>query len=330
MQPRTLDHRQIRVYTLPNRRPRRSGSRMPIVGVFLCCVLTSLIVFGCVPASGPTPNYERADSEIVPTNTPEAPDFVPTATATQPAQPTQTPLSCLARGGTIEVHEIRHPDFVSPIRTRVFLPPCYARDTLATYPTLILLHGLLATDEQWGELGVFRLADQLISSGQSPPFIMLMPWIRNSQDPRIAVMEAVLPYARERWRLSDERQFQAIGGISRGAGQALQIGLLNPDQFGAVGLHSPAILHSPELLLTWYLGITPAQQPRIWLDIGESDSLYATTQILIDLFQDAGVKIEQHIYPGDHTPEYWEEHLSTYLAWYRSFWLTPNSMEVER
>jgi enterochelin esterase-like enzyme len=150
---------------------------------------------------------------------------------------------------------------------------------------------------------------------------MLMPWIRNSQDPQIAVIDALIPYAQSQWRLTDEREFWAIGGISRGAGQVLQIGLLHPDQFRAIGLHSPAFLHVPELLLGWYLAVEEAQQPSIWFDMGESDSLLQSATVLLETFNAAGITLTQQIGPGDHTSEYWQKNLPAYIDWYRSFWL---------
>lgn len=220
------------------------------------------------------------------------------------------------------MHEIRHPALIAPLRLRAYLPPCYEQDTYATYPTLLLLHGLLAMDTQWDDLGVDELADQLIQSGASPPFIILMPWIRNRQDPLIAIIDVLIPYAEEQWRLQDDRRYWAIGGISRGAGQALQIGLLHPEQFSAIGLHSPAILHVPEVLLQWIQAIEVEDRPAIWFDIGTADSLQKSAVTFLDQFQQAGIPMTYQINAGDHTSSYWMEHLPSYLAWYRSFWIT--------
>jgi enterochelin esterase-like enzyme len=317
-----LDPKRIRSYTPSNRRPRRSGKLNRIVGVFVFGIAISFSLLSCAPNPDSTVGPVNTVTSPPSTKTQEGLRTTPLPRITPTSIPTHTPISCLHQDGTIEVHEIRHPDLVSPIRLRAYLPPCYEQDTFATYPSLILLHGLLATDSQWDNLGIDDLADQLIHAGASPPFIILMPWIRNSQDPHTVVMDAMIPFAEDRWRLSDDREFWAIGGISRGAGQALQIGLLHPDRFSAIGLHSPAILHAPELLLSWYLAIEEARRPAIWFDIGESDSLFESAMVLLGIFQGAEIKIADQINTGDHTSEYWMENLPDYLNWYVSFWLS--------
>lgn len=316
-----LDPSFIQEYTRVNRRPRRSGKYIQIDGVFSCLAAACLLLSACTSMSGDikltTPSRD-ATIEQLPT--------AEIATATFPAPaipmdlPTHTPLACLSSEGVIEVHEIRNPALVAPLRFRIYLPPCYELDTYATYPTLVLLHGLLATDAQWDDFGVDELTDHLIHSGVSPPFIILMPWIRNSQDPLVAVMDVLIPYARMQWRLQDDRAYWAIGGISRGAGQAIQIGLLHPERFSAIGLHSPAILHAPELLAQWGQAIQPEDRPLIWLDIGEQDSLLSSALSLDKPFQQIGLPISYQLNAGDHTSAYWIEHLPSYLDWYTALW----------
>jgi enterochelin esterase-like enzyme len=321
-----LDLIRIQNYTRLNRRPRRSGYSNRIDGVFLWLLLVCLTISSCnlAPDQPPPANPEgtatrpeiAVDSPIATLGVDGAPNKFPT----------DIPIACLVSGGTLETHEIRQSGLVATLRVRVYLPPCYEEDTYARYPTLILLHGLLATETQWDELGVDEQADDLIQSGSSPPFIMLMPWIRNSEDPHTAVMDALVPFAEEQWRLSTKREYWAIGGLSRGAGQALQIGLLHPERFSAIGLHSPAILHTPELLLSWYVAIEETQRPAIWFDIGESDSLLESATVLLQTFENAGVGISKQFGSGDHTSDYWSKNLPIYLDWYRSFWIPPSPL----
>jgi len=321
-----LDPSLNQEYTPINRRPRRFGQYNQIGGVFFCLVAGCLLLSACTPVPGQTniaTPSEKATVEQLPT-TKMATVTVP-ATAMPTDLPTHTPLACLSSKGVVEVHEIRNPALVAPLRFRAYLPPCYTRDTYATYPTLLLLHGLLATDTQWDDFGVNELADHLIQSGATPPFIILMPWIRNSQDPLVAVLDALIPYAQTQWRLQDDQGYWAIGGISRGAGQALQIGLLNPERFGAIGLHSPAILHSPELITQWGLSIALENRPTIWLDIGDQDSLQGSALSLKEQFQHAGIPISYQLNAGDHTSAYWIEHLPSYLAWYSALWAKDSS-----
>ncbi len=314
-----LDPLENQIYTHINRRPRRSGLIRPIDGVFFSLLLTGFLLTSCRAPSALTPS-PRSTGLPIPTHSPVL-AYQRTPTSQPGGYPTATPLACLKAGGTVETLEVRDNALVAPLRIRIYLPPCYEQDTYATYPVLILLHGLLATDIQWDELGMDELADQWIQSGSSPPFIMIMPWIRNSEDSYSAVVDHLIPFALEKWRISENRELWAIGGISRGAGQALQIGLLNPERFGAIGLHSPATLHQPELILSWIEAIEPDMRPAIWFDIGEADSLLETANLLLDQLLQTSVNLTYSINPGDHTTAYWQANLVSYLGWYRTNWL---------
>jgi len=58
----------------------------------------------------------------------------------------------------------------------VYFPPCYDENRAQGYPVLYLLHGQTFDDQMWLDLGAGQIADYLISSGQSQPFLMVMPY----------------------------------------------------------------------------------------------------------------------------------------------------------
>jgi enterochelin esterase family protein len=188
-------------------------------------------------------------------------------------------------------------------------------------PILLMLHGLLATDEQWQDLGIGDAADRLIRAGEAPPFLIVLPWERKGLDYESALVDHLLPYIQKTYRGSLERDQIAIGGLSRGGGWALRIGLKHPDVFAAVGLHSPAVL-SPDLyyLRDWIGDLAPDDRPRIWIDIGDHDSLRTSVFELTDLLDELGVAYTWTLAPGDHLPEYWSAHLDDYLRWYSQSW----------
>jgi S-formylglutathione hydrolase FrmB len=123
------------------------------------------------------------------------------------------------------------------------------------------------------------------------------------------------------YRADPARLHRAIGGLSRGAGWALRIALQRADEFAAVGLHSPAVI-MPDLFLLpiWLEDVPPAWRPRVWIDIGERDSLRRSTEELVGLLEDIGLPLEWRLRPGEHTPEYWSNHMDEYLAWYTQDW----------
>jgi enterochelin esterase-like enzyme len=203
---------------------------------------------------------------------------------------------------------------------RVYLPPCYDKEKVQGYPTLYLLHGLQSTDAQWDELGIDEAADKLISSGTVPPFIIVMPWDRTGIDLVQAIPEILVPYIELNFATRSIARYRAIGGISKGGGQALEIGLKYPQIFSAVGMHSPAVQYLDAVIIEWALNIPVESRPALWIDIGMRDSLFPAAQSLIAGLQDNGIAITIQINEGDHLDEYWEAHLEDYLRWYASNW----------
>ncbi len=167
----------------------------------------------------------------------------PTASRVPPT-PTATPLTCLTQPGHVDNGEI---DTTKPPQLfLIYLPPCYDQKTDQRYPVLYLLHGQTYIDDQWVRLGAPQAADQLILSGQAPPFIMVFPDDRYWNLPEEAgfgdrVANVIIPYIDLNYRTLADRQHRAVGGLSLGGGWAAHLGLTHYDLFGSVGLHSPAI-----------------------------------------------------------------------------------------
>ena len=204
----------------------------------------------------------------------------------------------------------------------MFVPPC-AQATRGSLPALFLLHGLARTDSEWDELGVDELAQAWIASGQVRPFLIVMPWERLGLEFETAIVEHLIPHVQQVHGASPERSQRAIGGISRGGGWALRIGLKHPELFGAIGLHSPAVL-VPDLfdLPSWIQPIAPGGLPSIWIDMGERDSQRFQLLELTEVLDDQGVPYSLNRFSGEHTEAYWGAHLEEYLKWYVLGWQT--------
>ena len=217
--------------------------------------------------------------------------------------------------------EYENDDLPRSIPYHLYQPPCFEETAGQTLPVLVMLHGLQATDQQWIDLGIGEAADRLIASGKAPPFLVVLPWERRGLEFETAVAEFLLPHIQATYRGSADRSRVAIGGLSRGVGWALRIGLKHPDRFGSIGLHSPAVL-TPDLyyLPEWINAIPEDLRPRVWIDIGDQDSLRASVLELTELLDDLGYEYQWTSGPGDHLAEYWSSHLEAYLAWYGRFW----------
>jgi enterochelin esterase-like enzyme len=248
----------------------------------------------------------------------------PTATPTHTATPTPTPdpLACGQTSGTLVNDEVRSPVLGDDLNFRVYLPPCYDQATAFRYPVLYLFHGLAANERQWDDLGADDTADRLIASRELYPFLIVMPRDRGEANLGDAVLVDLLPYVDDNYRTLTGRDHRAIGGISRGGGWAIFLGLRNATVFHTLGGHSPAIQpYQAELIIPILRAMPERDFPRVYFDIGERDSLKANnTDWLEDRLTERGLPFEYVVNPGDHLPGYWMAHLEEYLRYYAAEW----------
>ncbi len=248
----------------------------------------------------------------------------PTSTSS-PAASTQ--LTCLTQPGRVELGKLESTD--PPQEYRIYLPPCYDELTEKHYPVLYLLHGQTYTSDQWIRLGATDALDRLILSGASQPFIIVFPndryWvgpIANGFGERL--VDALIPFIDETYRTIPDRKHRAIGGMSRGSGWALHLGLTRSDLFSVIGLHSLAVLQGDSSKIErWTEKIPSSSLPTIFMDIGESDQEVRAALNVVDIFTQNGIPLEWHLYTGAHTEEYWRAHVEEYISWYASQWDNP-------
>jgi enterochelin esterase-like enzyme len=191
-----------------------------------------------------------------------------------------------------------------------------------------MLHGQTFNDAQWDRIGADEAANALIAAGEVAPFIIVMPYDHNSLRPSVGFLDEVfieelLPWIDANYRTIPEREYRAIGGLSRGASWALHFGAVNYELFGAMGGHSPPIF--PEdagRMGIWLKDIPEAQRPRIWLDIGESDleNILDSAVWFHELLDQLDISHEWQLIPGNHTEDYWSSHVEEYLRWYAAPW----------
>jgi enterochelin esterase-like enzyme len=118
-----------------------------------------------------------------------------------------------------------------------------------------------------------------------------------------------------------DRDHRAIGGLSRGAGWALRLGLQRWDLFGTLGLHSLAVFADDRPFLKDWLEPIPTESwPRIFLDMGDNDSELGFNLQVVELLTETGIPHEWHLYPGAHDEQYWSTHVEEYIRWYAEDW----------
>ena len=191
------------------------------------------------------------------------------AAATAPAEDD----GCQDTTGQMIQAELVDPELSRSLPYRVYLPPC-AAELHGQLPTLYLLHGLARTDSQWDGLEADEIALEMMVAEQAPPFIMVMPWERLGLEYEETIVDYLIPHIERQYGASPDPALRSIGGISRGAGWALRIGLQHPELFQAIGLHSPAVLVPDEFLIPEWLEQIPVESmPELWIDIGDRDPL---------------------------------------------------------
>jgi enterochelin esterase-like enzyme len=285
--------------------------------ILLLALLSGLLA--CSPSDEPlsTPTL------ILPTSTPQ-----PTQTPSPPtAIPTPTPLTCLTQPGRVDegILETTEP----PQAYFIYLPPCYDEKADESYPVLYLLHGQTYTADQWIRLGAVDALDNLILSGETIPFIIVFPDDRYWNLPPGAgfgarLVDDLIPNIDSTYRILPDRDHRAIGGLSRGAGWALQLGLSRWDLFSVIGLHSLAVLHNDRSKIDdWIAEIPSSSHPSIFMDIGDNDQELAMAISIEEQFTEIGIAHEWHYYRGAHTEEYWSVHVEEYIRWYAEQWNNP-------
>jgi enterochelin esterase-like enzyme len=284
------------------------------------------------PAIEPSPLTPGATVLLTPSATSQevvTPSTVIVATATSTLRPTVTPLPCWSQGGRVEKEQLHSDLLPLPLEFKLYLPPCYDQLPAHRYPVLYLIHGQSNSDEQWDQLGADESADALIAAGQVAPFLIVMPrdrvWTQPTQDNfGEALIQDLLPWIDDHYRTLPDRAHRAIGGLSRGAGWSIHLGLQQWKYFGAIGAHSPAIFNSdaPGRIVNWLDAIPADSMPRIYIDLGDHDrqEIKKATAWFEDQLTRRDIPHEWHLYIGYHEDAYWSAHVTEYLRWYARDW----------
>lgn len=296
-----------------------------LVPYLVCGLLT-----GCAPAAGPpanpaSPAVGFAEREV------EQPHLTPPRSAEisaptgDPALPTPSlaldpPAPTAERwpapsGG--ELLYTRYPGRLieQELPLVIYLPPGYhwASELL---PAVYLLHGIGYDEQQWVELGVQRLVDRQLQSGDWEPLLLIMPLM---PDPLLSstdggpdsyeaeFLRGLVPYVERNFRADPARS--ALAGISRGGVWALEIALRHPDSFRGVAALSPALhmnfprpQYDPSVIATGAVSF-PAV---IYLDAGDGEPrTLAAVEDFSLLLRERGVQHVLHVGQGGHDPEYW-------------------------
>ncbi len=246
----------------------------------------------------------------------------PSATATYPPVLTATPivLPCTETQGAVQPIHVPSPTLRYPIDALIYLPPCYYTST-GYFPVLYLIHGLNFKEDQWARIGAPAAADALIAAGEIAPLIIVMP--RDRLDDRLdpAFVTDLVPYIDQNYHTRPYREFRAIGGLSRGGGWAIHLGLHYPEVFGRIGAHSPAVFYGDDSnVLQWARHLPEEHRPVVYEDIGDNDPLGRSAAWLDQVLTWFDIQHTFIVQPGAHIEKYWSAHVAEYLRFYAADW----------
>lgn len=223
-----------------------------------------------------------------------------------------------------------------PLAYRVYLPPCYDEQLDRRYPVVYMVHGQSSNDDQWERLGAGTVVDELVAQGDFPPIMIVMPRDRLWKEPTEdhfgrSVAEELVPWIDAHYRTRPEREYRAVGGLSRGGAWAIHLGLEYWELFGSMGAHSGFVFHTDTYLVNGWLDEIPLEvMPRIFMDVADKDRPPITQSALWfeSLLTQRGIAHEWRVYPGYHEEAYWEAHVEDYLRWYAANWETDEPQAV--
>ncbi|MGE3173953.1 MAG: alpha/beta hydrolase [Planctomycetota bacterium] len=134
----------------------------------------------------------------------------------------------------------------------IYLPKGYEDEQNADtrYPLIVWLHGMFEDDLRFHGRGGAPVLDTAVGDGTLPPCIFVCPnggrtsmWVnRHDRKYEDLVTVDLLDHLQRTYRVSQRRDQRAIMGVSMGGMAALRIAFTQPELFGAVAVHSSAIL----------------------------------------------------------------------------------------
>jgi len=280
-------------------------------------VISALILVGC---GGPQALLSAQGPVAAPTVTSTPlPDMQATQTT---SAPTQAP--CTATAGEVLDETVPSALLSQPLAVKVYLPPCYNRESKTAYPVLYMLHGQTYADDQWQRLGLLSAADEMTVGGEIIPMIIVMPydisWAAGPEESKFdeALVSELIAYIDTHYNTCSLRDCRALGGLSRGGNWAIYLAFTHPELFGAIGAHSAPLFYGEMQRVTAALKDSSVVEnlPAIYIDAGDKDEDLEQILAYVSLLKKYNVPYVFSEFMGYHNEGYWGTHVRDYLAWY--------------
>ncbi len=245
--------------------------------------------------------------------------------------------------GTVRLETYQSKAIGGPRTLWIYTPPGYDRGT-TRYPVFYLLHGSGNIDSSWMLTGRANyIMDNLIAEGKARPMILVNPlgYVRTgvgtgpdrAQDAapqggrgnRPApgtpaaqpgglfaqdLLEDVIPYVEKNFRSLVGADNRALGGLSMGGGQTVQIGFTHPDTFHYLVVMSAGSQANPETTYADFFNGGYKKLKLLWMGIGKDDNLVGpSAKTLDEALTKANIKHTFQVGEGRHEWVVWRHHL---------------------
>jgi enterochelin esterase family protein len=245
--------------------------------------------------------------------------------------------------GAVRMETYHSKTIGAPRTLWIYTPPGYDRGT-TRYPVFYLLHGSGNIDSSWILTGRANyIMDNLIAEGKAKPMILVTPlgYARagvgtgpdrpedrqsmgrgappapgTSPPPPGGVfgqdlLNDVVPFVEKTFRTLPGADNRALGGLSMGGGQTVQIGFTHPDTFHYLVIMSAGAQNAETTYPEFFKpDVANKKLKLLWMGIGKDDNLTgAGAKALHEALTKAGIKHTFELGEGRHEWVVWRHHL---------------------
>lgn len=222
----------------------------------------------------------------------------------------------------------------------VYTPPGY--DKGKDYPVLYLFHGAGDIESGWTLIGrANNILDNLIAEGKARPMVVVMPLghtiqgfysgpaqafaappapARGTGAPAPAplsafardLLEDVMPLVEKTYKVSTRPDSRAIGGLSMGGGQTINIGFNRTELFRYIVIMSAGLQNAEQTYPAIFkdAAATNRQLKLLWISAGKNDTALANATALDATLTARGITHKFVVTEGRHEWTVWRHHLN--------------------
>jgi enterochelin esterase-like enzyme len=212
----------------------------------------------------------------------------------------------------------------------IYTPPGYDANTTEKYPVLYILHGGGEDERGWATQGKTDLIlDNLIAEKKAKPMLIVMTdgnigggGMAGFGEQSLRMFEnelkiAVIPFVEKNFRAETDSRNRALAGLSLGGLQTLYAGIKNTQLFSYLGVFSsgwfanqPALSNPQYDFMKNNTAAINSNLRSLWVSVGgKEDIAYNNCKIMLQKFDEMGIKYTYSEYPGGHTWPVWRNNL---------------------